>query len=735
MVKRRVTSFIWTSRPRLLGVIGVLAPLLTQPASVGAQDIIELARRRHERPDTTLHDYRSRLNTLVSVGLITDPLAPPKLVLASELASQLAWKREGGMQIRMLGQRYVTSFGPSVRAGLDFDEPWFVATTPGDSLRVLGNIELPTRAAIHPFAEGARLYYHYTLGDTVTLVATGRQVDLVEIRVSPTRGDEALVVGSLWVDAATGDLAAMQIRFVGQPLWAEDEDDLEGAKWANRILSVSATIEQGLWDQRYWLPRRQELELMVRIPFIGNLAIPIVFATDFGRYDINSLTPIAWVSSEEDRAPGAGDAAAEGGGGGGGGAEVEVRTDDDESGDTIADPAIVRTGSAFGGWEIIRAPDDSLEAYDEWDRPLEAPASRLVLPSAEELERRARELDPEIIGRKTFVWQYDRIAELIRYNRVEALGFGLSARWDLPRRPFWSVGGGVGFGVADLEPKARLGIRYDAPRIRTDLTAYSELHTAGSVLTQDNRAYGSAALRALFLGRDDADWYRASGTALTTGRRWGRLRGRAGLAFEDHASVSRNTQTALPDIWNDSVFQTNPPVDKGFYYRGALETTVFVGDWTRPTNRAEWVLGLEAGTGPDSRDYLQPRTTLEGRVDLGRNTAVAFTTQAAWTGGTAPVQREFRIGGLETVRGFTHGVRQGDSFWTVSVEASRRRKIISPVAFADFGWAGSTNDWPGGDVVWSAGAGASLLHGIFRADLVFPEFEEVWLELYFAGSL
>lgn len=731
-------------RRRLIALL--LGPLLLPGGTARAQEILDLARRRHENLDVELRDYRARLNTLVSVGLITDPMAPPQLVLASELASGVAWNRDQGLQIHMLGQRYVSSFtlGADAELGLDFSEPWFVATAPGDSLRVLGKLELPSRAAIHPFAEGAQRYYRYDVGDTVTLLTPGRRTELVEVKITPVRGDEALVVGSIWVDAASGDVAAMQIRFVGKPLWS-DEHHAQGSAWANRILSLSARIEQGLWEQRFWLPYHQELELMVRIPFIGNFAFPIVFNNDFGRYDVNSGEPIAWFSPDSIRRPPDGQLEE-------GenrrivmrlGERVEVwRVEGDTGGVDLgarpSDETGVRAGSWRGGWEIIRPPEDSLNAYDEWDRPLEAPADKLTLPSAEELERRAQELSPEITGRKMFAVQYDRLPEFVRYNRVEALALGVGARYDIPRRPFWSLGGGISFGVADLGFKGRLDIRYDAPRYRTELVGYSELHIAGSTPTDARRAFGSAPLRALFLGRDDYDYYRSSGAALTLRRRWGRFRADGALAFEDHRSVERNTQVAIPGIWQDSVFQPNPPVSEGRYWRGDFATTLYLGDWERPTDRAELMLGLELGTG-EELDYLQPRIGFEGKFDLGTFASLALDARGGWSAGDAPLQRLWGIGGLETVRGYTYGTRRGDSFWTGRIEIARRRAVWRPVLFADLGWAGDVGDWPAGggddDVLWSAGAGLSLLNGFLRTDLVFPGDGGVWFELYFAGDL
>jgi hypothetical protein len=723
----------------LVAIIALPYAISLGTTELSAQSIVQLARQRHSSPDTTLADYTSRQNTLVSLSFITDRLAPPKLIVASELASAVAWQRDAGLQVKMLGQRYVTSFGREVEAGLDFSRPWFVATAPGDSLRLLGGIDIPNRAAVHPFASGAERFYTYEIGDTVTLYVADRRVDLVEVAVTPTRGDEALVVGSLWVDAASGDVGAMQIRFVGMPLWeADDESD---AKWANRILSVTATMQQGLWEQRYWLPYRQEVELMVRIPFIGNFAVPVIFRNEFDRYEVNTGQPIAWLSPDSLRTGEDPSSTFDEGAtlwlGEGRRAERAEVPDSARGREAYpeSEKTQIRAGPAYGGWEIIRPPSDTLLAYDEWNRPLEQPASELTLPSAEELERRAQELSPDIVGRKMFMIQYDRLPEMIRYNRVEALGIGVSARYDIPRRPFWSLGGGIGFGVADLGFKGKLDVRYDAPGKRFDLAGYSELHLGGMTLTDEKRANGSAALRALFLGRDDADYYRSSGAAFTAGKRWGRMSGRVGAGWEYHSSVERNTQIAIPGIWQDSVFPVNPAIDEGGFWRGDVAAKFYLGDWTRPTNRGELTFGLEGGTDADSLEYVQPRAALEGRIDFGDVVALAFNTRGGWSAGTAPFQRLWGIGGLATVRGFTYGSQRGDSYWTGRLELSPRRKAITPVLFGDVGWAGSTEDWPGREPLWSFGVGASFLWGILRTDLVFPKADDVWFELYFAGSL
>jgi hemolysin activation/secretion protein len=95
----------------------------------------------------------------------------------------------------------------------------------------------------------------------------------------------------------------------------------------------------------------------------------------------------------------------------------------------------------------------------------------------------------------------------------------------------------------------------------------------------------------------------------------------------------------------------------------------------------------------------------------------------------------WRLGGIESVRGFAHGAQLGESVWSGQIELSPARRSTTPVVFADVGWAGSSHDWPGDDPLWSLGAGVSFFYGIFRAEVVAPKLDDVWLEFYFAGVL
>ena len=103
---------------------------------------------------------------------------------------------------------------------------------------------------------------------------------------------------------------------------------------------------------------------MVRIPFIGNFEIPIVFKNEFGRYDINTGEPIAWVSPDSLRLDEDADLDYNDG------ATLAIRMGDEGEAEEVAGPDTtgvenvfperdllqVRAGAAEGGWEIVRPP-------------------------------------------------------------------------------------------------------------------------------------------------------------------------------------------------------------------------------------------------------------------------------------------------------------------------------------------------------------------------------------------
>ena len=138
--------------------------------------------------------------------------------------------------------------------------------------------------------------------------------------------------------------------------------------------------------------------------------------------------------------------------------------------------------------------------------------------------------------------------------------------------------------------------------------------------------------------------------------------------------------------------------------------------------RALTDLKLEGGTGTFdySRGLLQTTLShglgsLDGALTLGGGTS----------GGRLPIQKQFFLGGVQTVRGQKAGAAIGDSFWMTSAEIGSRSAGFRKIVFADLGWAGDRNDFSHpGRPLSGAGVGASFMDGLIRVDLakgIYPE--------------
>ncbi|HRN52609.1 MAG TPA: ShlB/FhaC/HecB family hemolysin secretion/activation protein, partial [Gemmatimonadaceae bacterium] len=126
-------------------------------------------------------------------------------------------------------------------------------------------------------------------------------------------------------------------------------------------------------------------------------------------------------------------------------------------------------------------------------------------------------------------------------------------------------------------------------------------------------------------------------------------------------------------------------------------------------------LRLEGATG--QMDY--GRAFLETIVSRGLGPVTASITAAAGTSeGELPAQRQFFLGGLQSVRGQTAGTAVGEAFWLGRVELGSNNVAVRPVLFGDFGWAGPRDGWSAiGRPMSGVGVGASFLDGMLRVDL------------------
>jgi hemolysin activation/secretion protein len=83
-------------------------------------------------------------------------------------------------------------------------------------------------------------------------------------------------------------------------------------------------------------------------------------------------------------------------------------------------------------------------------------------------------------------------------------------------------------------------------------------------------------------------------------------------------------------------------------------------------------------------------------------------------------QTLFRLGGINTVRGFEYGVRQAPAFWAAQADLTLLPGRFRPVVFLDVGQAAATRDLFSSEALVGIGAGLALLRGLIRCDLSRP---------------
>jgi hemolysin activation/secretion protein len=132
---------------------------------------------------------------------------------------------------------------------------------------------------------------------------------------------------------------------------------------------------------------------------------------------------------------------------------------------------------------------------------------------------------------------------------------------------------------------------------------------------------------------------------------------------------------------------------------------------TRWTVTAD-VLGGEGRT--TGRLFGEIRRAVGGRRGL--------TLQVKAGIATAPRlgQSLFRLGGVNTVRGFDYGALRGQAFWAAQLDVAPFPGRLRPVVFLDAGQAERPGELFGSQTLVGGGIGLSLFGGLLRFDLSHP---------------
>jgi hypothetical protein len=671
-----------------------------------ARTLVAQARERRSRVERRIDAYQVTGKERFHAGLRT--LGRNRTLMRQELAARIHWQRDGAGRIEVLGARQAA---PAVQGGTKILEGFrreaaSLAFDP-DELQLslllgMGPDSGDKDDLVDPLRPGSEAHYRFRSGDSTSIrLPDGRTIRLRELRVLPRRNDWRLVRGSMWIDSESHGVVRSVFR-LARPFdlvrdYADVDDDGEELPAVVKTLGhISAdvdyiTVEYALWQGRWWLPRLISVDATAQVGVLGK--IPVRFERSYSGYQVTAR-PDAQVEVL---------------------ALAAVRDSTRSACPKQAEKGL--TCACSGGrcrlWKV-EAPADTTTLLTSTALPAPLSEGAETLITGEEVAELARVLNPSLGEMGTLpVTVRWRAADLglLRYNRVEGLSVG--ARVDVGAGPL-ALDATARLGTADLEPGVEIGVARETSAWRYRLAGYRRLDT----FDRASSALGlGASLSALLLGRDEADYLRATGSELAARPvRFGRWEQSWRIFAEHQHPVSRETDITLPRAWRDGpVFREVLPADRADQVGAALTLRTVRGE---SALGSRWTAGteLEAQAGSFRFGRASALGGLGAPIPFG---LVGSLEGAVGTSaGTVPVQGLWYLGGPGSVRGYPGAAAAGKSFWRARGEVATRGPGARLATFMDAGWAGGRSDWSSADPsLLAAGVGASFLDGLIRADL------------------
>jgi hypothetical protein len=689
-----------------------------------ARDLLLHAREARLIQDSTLTGYDASAYERISVGMGFKRIGRDRLLMRAERATHVMWQRDKGAVVEVKGQRsafpMIEGVGDGdVNLGSGGDIPYY----PGRETLWIGSglakADVSEDEIIHPLAAGAEAYYTYASGDSVSFqLPGGQRIELRELLIRPRQPKWNVAVGSLWFDVSTAHLVRavyrmaqeMDIMAVAKET-SEDtknpEDDIP--RWVKPMIMpmkamVSAiTVEYGLHEGRFWLPRAQTIEGDAQVSFMH---IPFKLEQRFTYASVNGTDPmpdltIAVADTARDSVSRA--------------ARRERRSSECKNGTERVrtqyrpnETLRIRVVTPCDSVALAHSPELPKSIYDDGEAVFGS-AERDALVS----EALTLGAQPEFAPQRADI-SYG--LSYTRFNRIE--GFSTAVAADQVLGGGYSAHALFRLGAADLSPNGELSLDRADGRRSIGVGVYRRLVASND--WGDPLGFSSS-LSALFFGRDEGFYYRTWGAELKGQKDYG-LINTWRLFAEQQFDATVQTEFSIAHPSGVKGKLTNIDAVNGkIVGLAAAHHSSFGLDPHGFRALTDIKLEGAAGTFDYSRGSVQ--TTLSH--GLGHAVDGALTLGGGTSGGQLPIQKQFFLGGVQTVRGQRAGAAIGDSFWMTSAELGTGWPGFRKIVFGDLGWAGSrTNFAHPGRPLSGAGVGASFMDGLIRVDVakgIYPE--------------
>jgi hypothetical protein len=549
----------------------------------------------------------------------------------------------------------------------------------------------------HPRAPGSERDYRFATGDSsVVVFPDGRTIRLRELRIIPRRLDFQLMSGSFWIDENSHGVVRALIR-PSRPFDFDQDVEEDGDKIPGFLKPIRGevrflTIDYGLSNGRWWLPR---LIAMDAVATAGSfLQMPMRYERVYDDYEVTGDTTVR-------RAP-----------------RPPVATDAEDSIARAACHAredreqiscFCQNGNCHPYRVHIPTDTAALIASTALPPPFGGSPANDTLISAGELQ----ELTHGLGDLPSAPWQFHLKRPrwgLARFNRIEGLSVGARGELDLGRL---RLDGTARLATTDHHLDLEGGVLRENQFARIRLAGYHRLAAVDP--TARSLSIGNS-LGALFLGRDDGDYFRATGAELTIAppvtlpQRYA-IR----LYAERQRNALKRTDFSFPHaLHEDHVFRPNITADSADQYGASLTLRTQLGiDPARPQWTADLTLDGALGTYRFGRVSGTVRLT----TPLGSTFAGGVELAGGMADGQLPGQSYWYLGGPNTLRGYGGNAARGDAFWRTRVELANQWPGARVVLFSDLGRAGPREQLSFAKPLAGVGVGASFIDGLIRVDL------------------
>ncbi len=567
------------------------------------------------------------------------------MVRTDELAVEVYWRAPNLSKQRIVGRRDTLLAPTDIQYHRDHlaivqnNFPSIIRLGDGDEVQ-----DVP-----HPLSSLGRVDYDFAITDSLTIRTNDRTFEVMMISVRPKDVTQPRAVGAVYLDRSNGSVVRMTFSFT------------RAALKDNELEDVSIILENGLVDGRFWLPRRQEIEIRRTGSWLKFPARGIIR----GRWEICC---------------------------------VEVNAD-------LGAPL-------FQGPEIVSLPADRLKQYPFKGSVLDAIPGDVKLAENDDVRRvqdEARALvKADALARvEQTALTFPSVSDIVRMNRVEGIALGAGISRSLGNG--FSTGARVRFGTGDHAFKEAISAGWQRPSgVAVSVSGHDDFLTAGDGPEVSGIRNTIAAQE---FGADLTDYYRSRG--LTVGITAGDF---AGARWSVALDRDQQTPLAVHAKPVSGSFQPAFPADSVTDWRATLSAFHARGD--APLGSTLQLSAAISG----ARNHFDGvaragfsnwtgRVSLDAQIErpFGADNLELETTAASVLGAGSPAQDLVYFGGpitgpgygyhsLSGATGLSQRVEWRHPAWSFPMPLGRFGALRIPVTLAPFVQG-----------IWMHGSGASAL--------------------------